>query len=568
MRKRQAATEGLVVETNGPARRWALLLLFALFALAALWPGGTHKAVAQTPPPTSAITIVAHDLATNAVLPEFTFLVNVDNAHLGDDPDPMQRPGVAPTESNSPVVALGDQDSATVSLPDGRYLISDPLARPQDVGQAHHARRPTPAPSTSRCADTRRKGRLPARQDPRLRLRGHELGQLGARRDRAGARGLPHHDRRADRPARHRRLLQQPALRRRLRHRRRRLRAARQPRPGDVLRLRDPAGHRVQRQPRQPVGPDLHLRRRLQRPGRRRGGERRHRAPGEQLWEPPNVRTGNWFGFACFPTDFADPGTGEITGRALNWVGWPPFDALVTDPNEPVQNPYIALSDSTTDVTVYVGQGDGAGSFDIQNVPAGTYNMAIWDEQLSYIIRFLTVTVADGEVVDRSATSASRAGSAGSRATSTSTRTGTRSARRTSRGSRHRRRPALARRVGQGRHPYRLERALRVPDGRGRPARQVDHRRAGLRSPGRDRRDRLRREHRRALAGPDALGGALLDEPAPQRGAPGRRRLGQAGLRGRRARARSSASPSGERRGTRWTRACRRPRATSRRSPT
>ena len=51
-------------------------------------------------------------------------------------------------------------------------------------------------------------------------------------------------------------------------------------------------------------------------------------------------------------------------------------------------------------MTVYVGQGDGDGGFDIQNVPAGTYNMAIWDEQLSYIIRFLTVTVADGEVAE------------------------------------------------------------------------------------------------------------------------------------------------------------------------
>ena len=155
MRKRQAATtEGIAVETSRPARRWALLLLFALFALAALWPGGTHKAVAQTPPPPSAITIVAHDLATNAVLPEFTFLVNVDNAHLGDDPDAMERPGVAPTESNSPVVALGDQDSATVSLPDGRYLIS--IRSPDHKMWGKHITLPAAdRTSTSRCAVTR-----------------------------------------------------------------------------------------------------------------------------------------------------------------------------------------------------------------------------------------------------------------------------------------------------------------------------------------------------------------------------------------------------------------------------
>src|SRR5262249_55233976 len=44
--------------------------------------------------------------------------------------------------------------------------------------------------------------------------------------------------------------------------------------------------------------------------------------------------------------------------------------------------------------------GDSAGNLDIQNVPAGTYNMAVWDEQLSYIIRFKPVTVAAGQTVD------------------------------------------------------------------------------------------------------------------------------------------------------------------------
>ena len=61
----------------------------------------------------------------------------------------------------------------------------------------------------------------------------------------------------------------------------------------------------------------------------------------------------------------------------------------------------MALSDATTDQTVFVGQGDAAGNFDIQNVPAGTYNLSIWDEQLSYIMRFKPVTVGAGETVRR-----------------------------------------------------------------------------------------------------------------------------------------------------------------------
>jgi hypothetical protein len=121
-------------------------------------------------------------------------------------------------------------------------------------------------------------------------------------------------------------------------------------------------------------------------------------APGEQLWEPPNTRTAYWFGFVCAPRPFANNGTGEITGTARNWVEWAPYTTGTF--NDPVENPFVALSDSATDQTVYIGQGDGAGNFDIQNVPAGSYNLAIWDEQLSYIMRFKPVTVGAGETVD------------------------------------------------------------------------------------------------------------------------------------------------------------------------
>jgi hypothetical protein len=121
-------------------------------------------------------------------------------------------------------------------------------------------------------------------------------------------------------------------------------------------------------------------------------------APGEQLWEPPNIRTAYWFGFVCSPRPFTSPGTGEIVGTARNWVEWAPYQTgTFTDP---VDNPFVALSDASTDQTVFVGQGDEAGNFDIQNVPAGDYNLAVWDEQLSYIMRFKPVHITAGQTVD------------------------------------------------------------------------------------------------------------------------------------------------------------------------
>jgi large repetitive protein len=121
-------------------------------------------------------------------------------------------------------------------------------------------------------------------------------------------------------------------------------------------------------------------------------------APGEQLWEPPNNRTAYWFGFVCTPMDFQTPGTGTITGQARNWVEWAPYTTGTYD--TPVDNPFIALTDAATDTTVFQGRGDENGNFTIQNVPAGTYNMSIWDEQLNYIMRFKPVTVAAGQEVD------------------------------------------------------------------------------------------------------------------------------------------------------------------------
>jgi hypothetical protein len=142
-------------------------------------------------------------------------------------------------------------------------------------------------------------------------------------------------------------------------------------------------------------------------------------APGEQLWEPADKRTAYWFGFVCAPQTFKDnlggaynPATahGSISFNPRNWVGWPPFDVLTH--GDEVDNPIVALSDFNTDRTIFVKRFDSrltteggdrdpvTGNFTIPGVPDGQYNLAVWDEQLSYILRFATIVVNNGAAVN------------------------------------------------------------------------------------------------------------------------------------------------------------------------
>src|SRR6201989_1739522 len=74
------------------------------------------------------VTFTASDLAGGAPLDHYSWIVNEDNTHLWNDSSPLERPGVKPTESNSPVVAEGvvtgdaAHDLKSPNLAPGRYL--------------------------------------------------------------------------------------------------------------------------------------------------------------------------------------------------------------------------------------------------------------------------------------------------------------------------------------------------------------------------------------------------------------------------------------------------------------
>lgn len=119
--------------------------------------------------------------------------------------------------------------------------------------------------------------------------------------------------------------------------------------------------------------------------------------PAESLWLPPNKQTITTFGFVK-KMNFQSSGSATIKGTVKNEVSWAPNEVVTL--GETVPEPYIALSSNTTDEQVYTAQGNKDGTFTISNVPAGSYTMSIWDEDLDYIIRFINVDVTAGQTID------------------------------------------------------------------------------------------------------------------------------------------------------------------------
>jgi uncharacterized repeat protein (TIGR01451 family) len=69
--------------------------------------------------------------------------------------------------------------------------------------------------------------------------------------------------------------------------------------------------------------------------------------------------------------------------------------------DHPIDKPWIALSDlGRGDTAVYIGRGNADGTFQINNVPDGTYTLTYWDEPQDFLLDLLSVTVLNGETVD------------------------------------------------------------------------------------------------------------------------------------------------------------------------
>jgi hypothetical protein len=399
--------------TARPARRRCISTLVALAAsVATLAPlvfgvsgAGGQTAASACPSGGCAVTIDARDFASGNALASFNFIVNLDNTKLPSDPHALS------TESNSPIVAEGGDGHKTVHLRAGRYLVSARSLNHKMWGEYF-----------TLPADADSSGALTVRVDLTEQSEDHPL-PLGKIRvfvfdDNAWTNGAPDTEE-AGLNGFQVELKEQTESAVTVDYNN-------NPLCGGVCHTAgaganagfveinnlgpatyfidvhapdscDPANPSASSGPGQwyqttTIDGGLSLMAPTEEGADGTG------APGEQLWEPPNTRTAYWFGFVCGPRNFSVPGTGEITGTARNWVEWTPY--TVGTFTDPVENPLVALSDATTDRTVYVGRGDEAGNFDIQNVPAGDYNLAVWDEQLSYIMRFKPVHMDPGQTVN------------------------------------------------------------------------------------------------------------------------------------------------------------------------
>jgi hypothetical protein len=341
----------------------------------------------------SSVTVSAHDFGTNAPLSDFTYIVNEDNVGDPSSPNPSDRPSIHPTESHSKLVAQGDQAHATATLPDGKYLIS--IRSPEHKIWGKHITLPDDAGPVDVGL---RKGPFPLGKIRVFVFNDNAPTNSAPEPNEAGLQGF------------HVTIEEQTNSQVTVDYNNDPLCG------GDCVTGPDgsvtldnlgPATYFVYvTPPDEPCGNGGQW---VQtstfdggfgvQAGVEEGSDGTG-APGEQAFEAPNNRTAYWFGFVCTDTNALGAGTASVSGRALNWVGWPPFDELVADANEPVRNAYIALANNNNDVTQYVGQADGDGNFSIPDVPAGSYTLSIWDEQLSYIIRFVPLTVSAGQALD------------------------------------------------------------------------------------------------------------------------------------------------------------------------
>lgn len=356
----------------------------------------------------SNLVLDVRDAVSGDVLKDFRFIVNLDNVGDPASPNPLDWPSLRPAESHSPVVATGDSGAPAVTLPDGRYLISV-LAPGHKLGGAH----------VQLAGDTQVTVSLVPHPLPLSRILVrvfHDHHPLNGEDDVPLEEGLAGFH-----------IVVSDSI-------------------GEVtvdafgnvigtLYEQDAQGSPVLDSDGKPIpipgtgGRILTDQNGLARVENLPPGKYGVEAipPDGSPWVQTTtiegtktidawIEEGNsgylaeegftmpivWIGFAK-PTGWGEikaPGTGRVSGTVRTIMEFaPPGQPPALGP--PVDRPWIALTDiGGNDELVYLDRGGPDGRFAIEQVPAGTYQLAVFDDPLDYIISFWTVIVAEGAEVD------------------------------------------------------------------------------------------------------------------------------------------------------------------------
>ena len=130
--------------------------------------------------------------------------------------------------------------------------------------------------------------------------------------------------------------------------------------------------------------------------------------------EPEEAMIGSqtWFGFIkrCmfgdtsagdFCDDNNDDATGTGTIKGCMYTNKLDTTETIFALGPPISDLWVTLTDAgNNDALVWSGPGDPDGCFDVGNVPASTYLIALFDQSLDHIIKFTTVILEEGGTVD------------------------------------------------------------------------------------------------------------------------------------------------------------------------
>jgi large repetitive protein len=115
--------------------------------------------------------------------------------------------------------------------------------------------------------------------------------------------------------------------------------------------------------------------------------------------KPMTVAQSSLATFCATPGSGCGPLTSSIKGQAVKLQEWTAFQGSPGFPTpfelrEPISRPYVAVTDvGRTDRQIALVRGDVDGNFEITGLPMGTYQVAIWDEPIDYLMSFFNATI-------------------------------------------------------------------------------------------------------------------------------------------------------------------------------